>query len=169
MLTDNEGDSEITEVTQHTQSGREPVSPLTLSLRLDNQPWVTEGDTIGFTVRSSVQSYLYCYYQKPGKPVYKIFPNRFSPDNRLVAQSDQRIPGASDRFTLGADARGDVHNVLCMASHGDIENDSLAALPDLHPLRGEASLESIHAQYVVAAKARGMAQPVKSELTIPVK
>jgi len=154
----------------HTTAGFHRVVPLELRTVLDNLPRLNEGDKISFTVTPTADAYLYCYYQKPGLPVHKIFPNRYRRDSFVKGRGDVRIPGDTDRFTLEADSQGDTHNILCIASLTDLEKDSdlgLDKLMDLYPIHAInntriENLAQIYEAYRHVAFARNNDLPTSS-------
>jgi hypothetical protein len=159
--------------TAHTSAGFNRTVPLELETQLDNLPSLNEGEKISFTATPTTDAHLYCYYQKPGLLVHKIFPNRFRRDSFVKGGKDVRIPGGADRFTLDADARGDRHDILCIASQIDLEKDSflnLDKMMDLFPIFSINdipinNLAQIYEVYKQAAFAKQQALPVSSYLS----
>ncbi len=159
--------------TAHTSAGFARTTSLDLETKLDNLPSLNEGEKISFTATPTTDAHLYCYYQKPGLLVHKLFPNRFRRDSFVKGGKDVRIPGGADRFTLDADAKGDRHDILCIASQIDLEKDShleLDKLMDLFPIFSINNipinnLAQIYEIYKQAAFAKQQALPVSSYLS----
>ncbi len=173
LLNDEHSESDSNDhlkVTSYTTAGFQRVVPLELEIMMGNQPSLNVGEKITFTAKPSADAHLYCYYQKPGLPVYKIFPNRFRRDSFVKGGSDVRIPGGADRFTLDADSAGDRHDILCIASQTDLEKDSylnLDKLMDLFPIFSINNipinnLAQIFDAYKQASFAKKRALPVSS-------
>ena len=156
--------------TSHTSAGFTRVVPLELETRMANLPTLNVGEKISVTATPSTDAHLYCYYQKPGQPVHKIFPNRYRRDSFVKGGVGVRIPDGADRFTLEADLAGDRHDILCIASQTDLEKDSylnLDKLMDLFPIRSINNipinnLAQIYDAYTQASFAKKRALPVSS-------
>jgi hypothetical protein len=77
------------------------------------------GEAIGLTLRSSADSFAYCYYQDGNGRIARIFPNRFSPDPYLPARQALYLPGNAP-FDLVPERPGVIEEVLCVAAGSEI-------------------------------------------------
>jgi hypothetical protein len=77
------------------------------------------GEAMTFTLRSSADSFAYCYYQDGSGSVARIFPNRFAPDPYLPARETLYLPGNAP-FDLVPERPGVTEEVLCVAAGSEI-------------------------------------------------
>lgn len=124
-------------VAQHLGLEGDYIKPLimTLDTGRGQSPVFNAGESLSFKVKTTADAYIYCYYQAAEGDIFKVFPNRFSPNAFISASSDLVIPGNS-HFELKLEQRGDRENVMCMASYEDLD----ARLP---PVLSERSLQPL--------------------------
>ncbi|MGV6860079.1 MAG: DUF4384 domain-containing protein [bacterium] len=131
------GNEREKEVPQHTSLEGEAIKPLimTLDTGRGQSPVFNAGESLSFKVKTTADAYVYCYYQAAKGDIYKVFPNRFSPNAFISASDDLVVPG-NQHFQLKLDQRGDREQVMCMASYEDLD----AKLP---PVLSERSLQPL--------------------------
>jgi peptidoglycan hydrolase-like protein with peptidoglycan-binding domain len=114
------------------------------------------GEAIALTLRSTADSFAYCYYQDGAGRIARIFPNRFAPDPYLPARQALYLPGAAP-FDLVPERAGAVEEVLCVAAGSEIGRNlpPLLQAEDLTPLPVE-SIDQVD-QLLRAASPNGLA------------
>jgi len=110
-----------------------------------------EGEPIVLSIILSQDSSLYCYYQDGDGNIAKIFPNRFSPENRLKAGQKIQIPN-TDKWQLLATKTNTNEEFLCIAAGSEIDKrlTDLKNIPDLQPLSVN-SLPQVYEKYTAIA------------------
>ncbi len=152
-------------VRQHTKLEEDFAEPLimTLDTGRGQNPIFKAGESVSFKIKTTADAYVYCYYQEAKGDIFKIFPNRFSP-NALVSSNDDLVVPGSGQFQIKLEQRGDKENIMCMASYEDLD----AKLP---PVLSERSLqalplkkmESVYHYYQQAAKLRPLRETLNIE------
>lgn len=153
-------------VAQHTGLAGEHIKPLimTLDTGRGQNPIFNAGESLSFKVKTTTDAYVYCYYQAAKGDIFKVFPNRFSPNALVSANEGLVVPGSS-YFELKLDQRGDRENVMCMASYEDLDAKLPPVLSErsLQPLPLK-KLESVYHYYQQVAELR----PLKQSFSIEV-
>ncbi len=160
------GDRVSEPVEQHTKLEEDFVEPLimTLDTGRGQKPIFNAGESLSFKVKTTADAYVYCYYQEAKGDIFKVFPNRFSPNALISARNDLVVP-SSKQFQLKLEQRGDKESVMCIASHEDLDAKLPMVLSErsLQPLPLK-KMESVYHYYQQAAKLR----PLKETLSIEV-
>ena len=153
-------------VAQHTRLEGDHMKPLimTLDTGRGQSPIFNAGESLSFKVKTTTDAYVYCYYQEAGGNIYKVFPNRFSPNAFISADAPLIVPGKG-HFELKPDQRGSRESVMCMASYEDLD----ARLP---PVLSERSLQalplkkldSVYHYYNQVAKLRPLVESINIEV-----
>ena len=153
-------------VHQHTKLEEDFVEPLIMSLDTGRgqKPIFNAGESLSFKVKTTADAYVYCYYQEAKGDIFKVFPNRFSP-NALISASNDLVVPSSKQFQLKLEQRGDKESVMCIASHEDLDAKLPMVLSErsLQPLPLK-KMESVYHYYQQAAELR----PLKETLSIEV-
>lgn len=105
------------------------------------------GEDVNLMLNTTVDTHVYCYYQQGDGKVVKIFPNRFRPSSKVIADKTIEVPG-TDKFEIRADQSGVAERVMCLASYSDIDKKLPFQLreKDLQPLPVK-DLEQIYSYY----------------------
>jgi serine/threonine-protein kinase len=117
------------------QAIAEPIKPRSLAIvRLpaddgaaaagDTMHRFKPGERIKLQVTPSRDAHVYCYLQDEARRIVRFYPNRFSPNALVKADTPLEIPGRM-RFELVANTRGLTETVVCFAS----DRDLLSKLP----------------------------------------
>jgi len=153
-------------VHQHTKLEEDFVEPLimTLDTGRGQKPIFNAGESLSFKVKTTADAYVYCYYQEAKGDIFKVFPNRFSP-NALISSGNDLVVPSSKQFQLKLEQRGDKESVMCIASHEDLDAKLPMVLSErsLQPLPLK-KMESVYHYYQQAAELR----PLKETLSIEV-
>jgi peptidoglycan hydrolase-like protein with peptidoglycan-binding domain len=122
------------------------------------------GEAIDLTLRSSGDSFAYCYYQDGAGRVSRIFPNRFAPDPYLPARQPLYMPGAAP-FSLVPERVGVTEEVLCVAAGTEIGTQLPAMLQadDLTPMPVQG-LDQV--DQMLRASARGNLATSRVKITV---
>ena len=153
-------------VHQHTTLEEDFVEPLimTLDTGRGQNPVFNVGESLSFKVKTTADAYVYCYYQEAKGDIFKVFPNRFSPNAFISASNNLVVPG-SNHFQIKLEHRGDRENIMCMASYEDLDAKLPMVLSErsLQPLPLK-KMESVYHYYQQVADLR----PLKKTLSIEV-
>ena len=110
----------------------------------DNRQSYQLGDPIFLSVSINLDAKIYCYYRDGHGQIARVYPNRFSTDNRVTANQKVAIPSV-DTWAINATRVGKTDDFLCLAT--DPENHELISAldkePDLEPLAAR-SLSQIY-------------------------
>jgi hypothetical protein len=99
------------------------AAPLGLNVKVAKGQY-REGEPIELTVTTAADAYVYCYVQSPdtGK-IQRIFPNRFTRDPHVSANTPLALPGAQGfKFSAGGEG-AKVQAVGCLATEREIYNE----------------------------------------------
>ncbi|MGF1643198.1 MAG: DUF4384 domain-containing protein [Thiotrichales bacterium] len=149
---------------QHLGLERDGISPLLMTLDTERgvRPVFKAGESLNVRVKTTTDAHVYCYYQQADDTIFKIFPNRFSPNAKVAGGKDVRIPGTNS-FELRLDQHDAVESVMCMASIEELDKKLPPELgqQSLEPLPLK-KLESVYHYYKQAASVL----PLKHTLTV---
>ncbi len=122
------------------------------------------GEAMSFTLRSTADSFAYCYYEDASGAVARIFPNRFAPDPYLPARETLYLPGNAP-FDLVPERPGTSEEVLCVAAGSEIGRQLPPQLQaeDLTPLP-VGSLDEVEA--LLRQSSPGGIASAKLQLTV---
>ncbi len=143
---------------KYIPAGTSVARPLELLVATEKgtRPVYRVGETLNLTLRSTRDSFAYCYYQDANGVVARIFPNRFQPNALVATNASIQVPGPSAGFEIIFEKGGGAReNILCLAS--DVELGTL--LPpelktqDLAPLPVK-SLDELEEAFRKAGKGR---------------
>ncbi len=104
------------------------LDELSIELQTDKQAYRV-GDELSVRVSTSIDAFLYCFYQQADGQIMKIFPNRFTAGAQTRGGDVISIPSADD-FRIRLDQKGARENIMCMASYTDIEKNLPPVLAD---------------------------------------
>lgn len=125
-------------------------APLSVSLNTPKgrAPVYKINDVFKMTVKTSQDSYVYCYYRDDKGQVARIFPNRFAPDPYAIAGRPISIPSEKSRFDIVFEVPRSEEEVLCLASRKEVGLllPQELKVTDLAPLPVE-SLEQIRSEF----------------------
>lgn len=132
------------------------LQPLKIMLETPRgaRPVYKQGERLTFRFNTSEDAYVYCYYQKADGNIFKVFPNRFTPNARIAAGEKLMIP-STNHFELKLDHTGPQAKVMCMASYEDIDSKLPAFLgkSSLRPLPIN-TLTDVHKHYSRSSNTR---------------
>lgn len=112
------------------------------------------GESVSLVATSDHAGYVYCFYEDASNDIQRFFPNRFSADNFIDAQSQIVLPGnmpfdivadeqgRSERITCFATAKNVFHKLPDMVRSLDFENLPNVSLEDIRAGFTQASSDS---------------------------
>jgi len=142
------------------------TSPLQLLVNGNEQSEkILAGEKLVFTLRTTVDARLACYYQGPDKNIIRIYPNRFSAESTLAAGEKISIP-SSDNWFIEATKAGFSDEVMCVSVHPTLDSpmSEFESTPDFEPLPATSFDELL----TELASTTGV-MPKSKQLTIPVR
>lgn len=119
-------------------------------LDLTSKP-VAPGAELSVTVKSSENTFLYCYMNTADNSLMRIYPNRYSPDPWLAKNMSMTLPG-NMKLRLKAGPAGKNERIYCYNTPKDVSYELPASAMggDFEPLTGYTP-EKLHADFVVAS------------------
>jgi hypothetical protein len=118
----------------------EPVAPtaaplaLTLTTPRGTTPIYAARESLTLTAQVSQEATLLCFYRDAQQRISRLYPNRFQPQARVVANQEVAVPGTAP-FALRLETPGSTEEVRCLATTDDITPRLPAQLTsDLTPL-----------------------------------
>jgi hypothetical protein len=100
-------------------AGLGPIA-LDLSSNKGANPSYRVGENMVLLVRLGEESFLDCFYRQVDGKTMKIFPNRYSPSNRVQPRSQIEIPGGTMPFAFQVQEPEGVERVKCFAADRDL-------------------------------------------------
>lgn len=93
---------------------------INMSSNRGNAQSFSVGEMFQLTMSVSKSAFVYCYYQDTNGQVFRVFPNRFSPNAAIAAEQTIKVPPASLPFQLILDKPGNQERVDCIASRREL-------------------------------------------------
>lgn len=123
------------------------------------------GDNLNFTVRTTVDVRLSCYYQDPGEGIMRVYPNRFTAESVVAAGSVVHIP-SSEHWAIEATRVDSADRLMCVSLDPEFDSrlSHYEATPDLETLPVQ-SFEQLLEEIEIATGIEPQAQ----EVSVPVK
>lgn len=108
--------------------------PMSVRLDSDKGGRYRVRESLGAHVQTTSDGVLYCYYKDTSGAIARIFPNRFSPDPFVKANTSMSMPPANAPFKITFDKAGR-EQVACYASDRDVALPPNLKGADLAPLK----------------------------------
>ena len=127
-------------------------------------PNVSLGDSLKLKINTAVDAYISCYYQQREGEIFKVFPNQYTVERRLVSGQTLMIPEANS-FHLVADQPGEIDQFMCLMSSEDV----LLSLPsdfkaNTFPRVPVNTFDNLYELYRATTKQNLVAKIVKIEV-----